>query len=165
MLQSGSRYLQWTNLFDWLVYILAFLTVYDIESGTSLTGKRSASFTTLKHYQKANILILPISIFQCWQWQMMSANVTLAWLNLLGDIRQLPYLGIYVIMFFDILKTFLRFSVVFLVFVVAFGLGFHLLLIDQAPFETVARSILKTTVMMTGEFEFEGIFEDPQFYR
>ena len=161
MLQSGSRYLQWTNLFDWLVYILAFLTVYDIESGTSLT----VSFTTPKHYQKANILILCISIFQCWQWQMMSANVTLAWLNLLGDIRQLPYLGIYVIMFFDILKTFLRFSVVFLVFVVAFGLGFHLLLIDQAPFETVARSILKTTVMMTGEFEFEGIFEDPQFYR
>ena len=58
MLQSGSRYLQWTNLFDWLVYILAFLTVYDIESGTSLTGKRSVSFTTPKHYQKANILIL-----------------------------------------------------------------------------------------------------------
>lgn len=96
---------------------------------------------------------------------MMSANVTLAWLNLLGDIRQLPYLGIYVIMFFDILKTFLRFSVVFLVFVVAFGLGFHLLLINQAPFATVSRSLLKTTVMMTGEFEFEGIFENPQFYR
>ncbi len=96
---------------------------------------------------------------------MMSANVTLAWLNLLGDIRQLPYLGIYVIMFFDILKTFLRFSVVFLVFVVAFGLGFHLLLINQTPFATVSRSLLKTTVMMTGEFEFEGIFENPQFYR
>lgn len=96
---------------------------------------------------------------------MMCANVTLAWLNLLGDIRQLPYLGIYVIMFFDILKTFLRFSVVFLVFVVAFGLGFHLLLINQAPFATVSRSLLKTTVMMTGEFEFEGIFENPQFYR
>ena len=79
---------------------------------------------------------------------MMAANVTLAWLNLLGDIRQLPYLGIYVIMFFDILKTFLRFSLVFVVFVLAFGLGFHLILIDKTPFQTVTRSILKTTVMM-----------------
>ena len=79
---------------------------------------------------------------------MMAANVTLAWLNLLGDIRQLPYLGIYVIMFFDILKTFLRFSLVFVVFVLAFGLGFHLILIDQTPFQTVTRSIIKTAVMM-----------------
>lgn len=52
----------------------------------------------------------------------------LAWLNLLGDIRQLPFLGIYVIMFFDILKTFLKFFVVFIVFIVAFGLGFHILI-------------------------------------
>ena len=83
---------------------------------------------------------------------MMAANVTLAWLNLLGDIRQLPYLGIYVIMFFDILKTFLRFSLVFVVFVLAFGLGFHLILIDQTPFQTVTRSIIKTAVMMVSTY-------------
>ena len=58
-------------------------------------------------------------------------NLTLAWLNLLGDVRQLPFLGIYVIMFFDILKTFMQFGLVFVIFIVAFGLGFHLLLIDQ----------------------------------
>ena len=84
---------------------------------------------------------------------MMAANVTLAWLNLLGDIRQLPYLGIYVIMFFDILKTFLRFSLVFVVFVLAFGLGFHLILIDQTPFQTVTRSIIKTAVMMVSTYQ------------
>ena len=58
-------------------------------------------------------------------------NLTLAWLNLLGDVRQLPFLGIYVIMFFDILKTFMQFGLVFVIFIVAFGLGFHLLLINQ----------------------------------
>ena len=58
-------------------------------------------------------------------------NLTLAWLNLLGDVRQFPFIGIYVIMFFDILKTFMRFAMVFLIFIVAFGLGFHLLLMDQ----------------------------------
>ena len=50
---------------------------------------------------------------------MIAVNLTLAWLNLLGDVRQLPFLGIYVIMFFDILKTFLRFGIVFVIFIVA----------------------------------------------
>ena len=58
--------------------------------------------------------------------------IVLAWLNLLGDIRQLPFLGIYVIMFFDVLKTFLRFIMVFLVFIIAFALGFHVLLISDS---------------------------------
>ena len=57
------------------------------------------------------------------QWEPLAVVCTLAWLNLLGDVRQLPYLGIYVIMFFDILKTFLQFVVVFLIFIVAFALG------------------------------------------
>ncbi len=55
----------------------------------------------------------------------------LAWLNLLGDIRQFPFIGIYVIMFFDIFKTFLKFVAVFIVFIVAFGLGFHTLLLTK----------------------------------
>ncbi len=63
-------------------------------------------------------------------------------------------------MFFDILKTFLRFGIVFIIFIVAFGLGFHLLLINQTPFQTVGYSLLKTSVMMTGEFEYESIFHN-----
>jgi hypothetical protein len=34
-------------------------------------------------------------------------------------------------MFYDILKTFFRFAIVFIVFIVAFGLGFHILLQNQ----------------------------------
>jgi hypothetical protein len=64
-------------------------------------------------------------LFQCWQWEVGAVAIVLAYLNLLGDIRQFPFLGIYVIMFFDILKTFLKFAIVFFVFIVAFGLGFH----------------------------------------
>lgn len=75
--------------------------------------------------------LIPLKFLQCWQWEMGASVVVLAWLNLLGDVRQLPFLGIYVIMFFDILKTFLKFAIVFLIFIVAFGLGFHVLLIDQ----------------------------------
>jgi hypothetical protein len=79
-----------------------------------------------------------------------AVTVTLAWLNLLSAIRQLPHLGIYVIMFFDILKTFFKFAVVFIVFIIAFGLGFHILLSNQTPFEFVGNSLLKTSIMMIG---------------
>ena len=72
----------------------------------------------------------------------------------------MPFLGIYIIMFFDIFKTFLRFAIVFVIFIVAFGLGFHLLLINQTPFQTVSAALLKTFVMMTGEFEYESIFHN-----
>jgi hypothetical protein len=58
-------------------------------------------------------------------------TITLAWLNLLGTVCQLPIIGIYVVMFYDILKTFFRFAIVFIVFIVAFGLGFHILLQNQ----------------------------------
>ena len=91
---------------------------------------------------------------------MVAINLTLAWLNLLGDVRELPFLGIYVIMFFDILKTFLKFGVVFFIFIIAFGLGFNLLLNNQDPFSSVGKSLLKTAVMMIGEFEYEGIFHN-----
>ncbi len=85
----------------------------------------------------------------------------LAYLNLLGDMRQFPFLGIYVIMFFDILKTFLKFVVIFFIFIVAFGLGFHHLMgINAGPFGDEGSSLLKTTVMMIGEMEFDSIFFD-----
>ena len=57
--------------------------------------------------------------------------IVLAWLNLLVYIRQLPFLGIYVIMFIDILKTFLSFAAIFFIFIVAFSLGFHALILNE----------------------------------
>ena len=33
----------------------------------------------------------------------------------------------------------------------------------QTPFEAVPYALLKTTVMMTGEFEYEGLITDTQF--
>ena len=45
--------------------------------------------------------------------------------------RKFPKLGIYVVMFTDIFKTFAQFFVVCFLFIVAFGLGFHILLYNQ----------------------------------
>ena len=43
----------------------------------------------------------------------------------------MPYFGIYVIMFFDVLKTVMKLSLLMVVFLLAFGLGFNILLVSQ----------------------------------
>ena len=102
---------------------------------------------------------------QCWHWKLSSFVITIAWLNLLSTVRQSTRLGIYVIMFTDILKTFFQFSIVLIIFLVAFGLGFHILLGSQEPFFTVGQSIIKTTIMMVGEIDFNNIFHGKDFQR
>jgi hypothetical protein len=57
--------------------------------------------------------------------------VTLTWLNLLSNIRKFPFLGIYVVMFADVLCTFLKLSVIIVLFIVAFSMGFYCLLAEQ----------------------------------
>ncbi|TRY67514.1 hypothetical protein TCAL_06427 [Tigriopus californicus] len=138
--RARSRYFSWKNMFDWLVYVMAFLLVFDIKANAPYTGER-----------------------ECWQWEMGAITVVLAWLNLLGDVRQLPFLGIYVIMFFDILRTFFKFAVIFLLFIIAFGLGFHTLILttSEGPFSDIGYAFVKTAVMMVGEFEFDTLFFPP----
>ena len=108
-------------------------------------------------------------------------------LNLLNYVRQLPFLGVYVTMFFEVFVTFSQFGIIFSIFIIAFGLGkicspalnlpkrftfvykifltifwnfsgFHILLLNQTPFQKFSDTILKTSVMMIGEMDFENIF-------
>ncbi len=133
LFRIGIRYMQWKNLMDLLVYGLGILSTIDMQQSEESSGL-------------------------CWKWPLLAVTLTLAWLNLLGDFRHLPSLGIYIIMFFDVLKTFMNISLIFLIFIVAFGLGFHLLCMNQVPFHSLHGSLLKTVVMMTGEFEYESMF-------
>lgn len=93
-------------------------------------------------------------------------------------VRKFPQLGIYVVMFTDILRTFSKFFVVFFLFIVAFALAFFMLFqnqvrapiqqtvlknityyfLFQAPFSSFPRTIVKTLVMMVGEFEYNAMF-------
>ena len=45
--------------------------------------------------------------------------------------RKLPFLGIYVVMFSDVTVTFLKFSIIVVLFIVAFALGFHTLIAEK----------------------------------
>jgi len=95
---------------------------------------------------------------ECPQWQLSAFVVTLAWVNLLIYMRQIPVLGKYITIFHDVLYTFLRVATIILVFVVAFALGFHALLAHEVPFATVQDSMLKVAIMMSGEIDYADIF-------
>ena len=74
-----------------------------------------------------------------WHRSIGALSVWLSWLSLVLFMRKFPKLGIYVVMFTDILKTFAQFFLVFCLFIVAFGLGFHMLLFEQVDFSFLSQ--------------------------
>ena len=94
---------------------------------------------------------------QCRVWQVSAVVLTLAWINLLIYMRQIPVLGKYITIFHDVLYTFLKVTIIIIIFLVAFALGFHVLLAYQEPFSRVEFSLLKVAIMMSGEFDYSDI--------
>ena len=86
--------------------------------------------------------------------------VTMIWLNLLSLIRKMPFFGIYVVMFTDVFRTFLKVSGVVLLFIISFSLGFYALLENQPYFSLWSLSLIKTFVMSIGELEYDNMFFD-----
>ena len=58
--------------------------------------------------------------------------ITCSWLNLSSYLTQLPIeLGIFIVMFLEIFKTVAKLGLLLLIFIIAFGLGFHIMLSEQ----------------------------------
>ncbi|KAI8752888.1 transient receptor potential cation channel subfamily A member 1 [Biomphalaria glabrata] len=133
--QAKLNYLGWTNLIEWGIYLSAVLLVINYNDCQGATGYRLE-----------------------WQWNMGAITLFLGWFELVLLIQKFPRFGIYVVMFTDVLHTFSQFFVVFFLFIIAFALAFFTLLQGQFPFETVTKSLIKTSVMLIGEFEFDDIY-------
>ncbi|CAH1799596.1 unnamed protein product [Owenia fusiformis] len=129
------NYLSWENLLEWIMYIFAILFVVDFQGCQRESGIRLE-----------------------WQWQIGAFCIFLAWMELVLFIRKVPRFGIYVVMFTDVLQTFIRFFLVFLLFMIAFALSYFMLFQNQVAFDNIGKSLVKTAVMMIGEFEFDSIF-------
>ncbi|KAI6660993.1 Transient receptor potential cation channel [Oopsacas minuta] len=123
-----------------------------------------------------HILILlfmvdPIYAFYCaslpydWPWQCGIFAVFLTWINFFVSMKRFPLIGIYILMYVDILFTFLKIVVMALFFLVAFGMAFYMSLLQENrgcyAFSNPLKALLKTLTMTTGEFEYDSIFEDP----
>ncbi|XP_030852882.1 transient receptor potential cation channel subfamily A member 1 homolog [Strongylocentrotus purpuratus] len=95
-----------------------------------------------------------------WQWQLGAFAVFLAWFNFILSLQTIPFLGIYVLMFLEVLSTLLNFILVAGIFILSFAVVFCILLSNQVPFHTLADSLGKTLAMMTGEIEYSGVFHN-----
>jgi hypothetical protein len=83
------------------------------------------------------------AFFQDFQWQLGALCVFWSWINLLLFIRKLPVFGIYVVMFTTILRSFMLFFPILMLFIIAFAISFYCLLANQvsaqSPFMAVFR--------------------------
>nr|CAB3267271.1 transient receptor potential cation channel subfamily A member 1 homolog [Phallusia mammillata] len=135
--KRSSYFLSFTNLLEILLYVLAILTVY---SDTNSSG--------------ANYF----GVRENWQWQVGAVSILLSWLVLVMFVQSLPRFGIFVIMFNDVLRTFMKFFVVFVLFIFGFALSFYCLLQNQYAFREWWIAVIKTSIMMMGEIQFDEIF-------
>jgi ankyrin repeat protein/polyhydroxyalkanoate synthesis regulator phasin len=108
------------------------------------------------------IIILPLNQeclarIMC-QWVLSAFCLLLSWFNLAIQLRRLPCFGIYIFMLKIIALSFAKLFVLVLVFLTAFASAFFILIENQPPFATVWHAILKTTVMLTGEQDYEDLF-------
>uniref|UniRef100_V5GH75 Putative transient receptor potential cation channel subfamily protein a member 1 n=1 Tax=Ixodes ricinus TaxID=34613 RepID=V5GH75_IXORI len=131
------NYLDLENLSEWSCYVCSLLFVTNFTDCSYSTG-----------------------VPEPWQWQLGVVSVFLSWVLLVIYIRKLPFLGIYVVMFTSVLSTFSQFFMVFFLFIVAFALAFLAVFQNQPAFDNPWKAIMKTTVMMVGEMEYDSLFNE-----
>ncbi|XP_041462756.1 transient receptor potential cation channel subfamily A member 1 homolog isoform X2 [Lytechinus variegatus] len=137
-----QSYLNWGNFLEVSLYILAILLVLPV-SGVNYNHT--------------------IMIREAWQWQCGAVAIFVAWLNFILFIRRFSTIGIYVIMFTYILRTFLKIVILLVLFLVAFALGFYSLLMNQNSFHQLEYCIMKVFTMLLGEFNYDDIFHSQDY--
>ncbi|XP_049819373.1 transient receptor potential cation channel subfamily A member 1 [Aethina tumida] len=118
-------------------------------------------------YSSAIVMVVPIFGDQMYDIQFSCASLTvfLSWFNLLLLLQRFDQVGIYVVMFLEILQTLIKVLMVFSILIIAFGLAFYILLSrgDHLSFKSIPMSLIRTFSMMLGEIDFLGTYVRP-FY-
>lgn len=144
------------------------------------------NFVSWLLYIAAAIMVSPVLMngHQCVAlFSAASITVFLSWFNLLLYLQRFDQVGIYIVMFLEILQTLIKVLFVFSILIIAFGLAFFILLSqvspnkrnlplqdslqqDQSPpnhlsFSSIPMSLVRTFSMMLGEMDLVGTFIQP----
>ncbi|KAL1517881.1 hypothetical protein ABEB36_001587 [Hypothenemus hampei] len=120
-------------------------------------------------YGAAIMMVLPIFgglIYEI-QFSFASIVVFLSWFNLLLLLQRFDQVGIYVVMFLEILQTLIKVLMVFSILIIAFGLAFYILLSrgNHISFKTIPMSLLRTFSMMLGDIDLLGTYVKPFYFK
>nr|XP_014342061.1 PREDICTED: transient receptor potential cation channel subfamily A member 1 [Latimeria chalumnae] len=94
-------------------------------------------------------------------WEFGSIAVFLSWVNLLLYFQRFEQCGIYVVMFWEILKTLFRIVLLFFFLILAFGLTFYALMNSQVSYSSPVFSTIRVFTMMLGEINYQDSFLIP----
>ncbi|CRK86167.1 CLUMA_CG000050, isoform A [Clunio marinus] len=129
------------------------------------------NFVSWLLYIAATIMVSPIFMngYKCDAlFSSASLTVFLSWFNLLLYLQRFDQIGIYVVMFLEILQTLIKVLAVFSILFIAFGLSFFILLSNvtnpqpnHLSFTSIPMSLMRTFSMMLGEMDFIGTFIQP----
>nr|BAV16912.1 transient receptor potential channel A1 isoform c [Tropilaelaps mercedesae] len=160
LIQQRTKYfVDVMNILEWTLYL-----------ASGLMALSQLTRTEEKSYQN---IVAALAVF-------------LAWFNYLLFLQRFNRVGLYVVMFLEILSTLLRVVMVFSVLIIAFGLSFHILLarvelslkqpvldartgnvtfkaisLSDKGFHSPLVSLIRVGTMMLGEIDFLGTYLRP----
>ena len=76
------------------------------------------------------VFATPCLCVYSWQWQIGVVAVFLGWIGLITFLQKWPVTGVYILMFINIIVSFLKIAFLALLLVIAFALGFYMLLYE-----------------------------------
>ncbi|XP_011145853.2 transient receptor potential channel pyrexia [Harpegnathos saltator] len=100
-------------------------------------------------------------LLQCPEWLLhcMSINILLGWVQMMLLIGRFPMWGYYALIFSAVLKNMLKMLLAFGYLIVGFALSFAVLFHGGGEFCDLWRAIVRTVVMMMGEYEYEDLLK------
>ncbi|XP_054620938.1 transient receptor potential cation channel subfamily A member 1b [Dunckerocampus dactyliophorus] len=93
-------------------------------------------------------------------WQAGAMAVLQSWVGFLLYLQRFEGIGIYVVMFGEIMRTLYRVVMLFFYLLLAFALAFHALMLNQREFDNVPLALMQSFVMMVGELNYQNNFLD-----
>ena len=76
------------------------------------------------------VFVTPCLCVYSWQWQIGVAAVFLGWIELIISLQKWPVTGVCILMFANIVQSFLKIAILALPLVITFGLPFYMLLFE-----------------------------------
>ncbi|XP_043797475.1 transient receptor potential channel pyrexia-like isoform X3 [Apis laboriosa] len=95
-----------------------------------------------------------------WILHSISLAILVAWMQMMLLIGRLPMCGNYALMFSTVLKNILKVLLAFVCLIVGFAFSFAVLFHGNDQFRNSWRAVVKTVVMMMGEYEYGDLFSD-----
>lgn len=170
--QEGVVYSTWTYMSAW--GIIAYIAISFVRELIQIYQQKYLYFmdpinlVSWLLYISASIMVLPLLFSNKMydlQYSCTALTVFLSWFNLLLLLQRFDQVGIYVVMFLEILQTLLKVLMVFSILIIAFGLSFYILLSkgDHLSFKSIPMSLIRTFSMMLGEIDFFGTYVRPYY--